>query len=435
MAKIYVNTVKYQIVTDFEIEGIVDKHDIIGAIFGQSEGLLGEELDLRELQKSGKIGRLEVEAKQVNGKTIGKIFVPSSMDMVQTSLLAAAIEAVDKVGPCDSRFKTEKIADMRESKRKNITERAREILKDMVEKMPETQELAEGIRFDLRSAELVEIGPDKLPAGPEAETAEEIIIVEGRADVLNLLKYGIKNVLGIDGSKIPASLPELCRGKNVTLFIDGDRGGEIILRNLSAIIKIDNIARAPDGKEVEELTQKEALGALRKKTEPRFGYARKMEMRERNPIRKSFGGKMGSRVPYGRPRDRERGRIGQGYRRMEEETQFFEEEKPFREEKARSIPHTVSPEEIGPFGGTMREIENSLKARLLDESNNTIKEISVRELLREMTETPHVHAVVFDGIVTKRLVDAAAKNGIKIIVGVKKGKIEPVEGIKVITLN
>ena len=56
MAKTYLSTVKYEAVVQFEITGVVDRHDIIGAVFGQSEGLLGETLDLRALQKNGKSG-------------------------------------------------------------------------------------------------------------------------------------------------------------------------------------------------------------------------------------------------------------------------------------------------------------------------------------------------------------------------------------------
>ena len=45
---------------NFEIEGVVEKPDVIGAVFGQTEGLFGPELELRELQKSGRIGRIEI---------------------------------------------------------------------------------------------------------------------------------------------------------------------------------------------------------------------------------------------------------------------------------------------------------------------------------------------------------------------------------------
>jgi len=46
-----------------EIEGVVDKPDVVGAIFGQTEGLLGEDLDLRELQRTGRVGRIQIAVK------------------------------------------------------------------------------------------------------------------------------------------------------------------------------------------------------------------------------------------------------------------------------------------------------------------------------------------------------------------------------------
>ena len=82
----------------------------------------------------------------------------------------------------------------------------------------------------------------------------------------------------------------------------------------------------------------------------------------------------------------------------------------------------------------LQELKNSLKARFLDEKNNTIKEVSVRDLLDEMHKNPATKAVVFDGIVTKRLVDAAQENNIECLVGVKKGRLENSEKVKVVTM-
>jgi len=42
--------VKYLAKLSFEIDGAVDKADIIGAIFGQTEGLFGPEMNLNEPQ-------------------------------------------------------------------------------------------------------------------------------------------------------------------------------------------------------------------------------------------------------------------------------------------------------------------------------------------------------------------------------------------------
>ena len=266
MAKTYVNTVKYMIHIKFEVKGIVDKPDIVGAIFGQSEGLLGDEMDLKELQKNGKVGRIEIEHKSALGKTKGMIYVPSSMDMVETSILAAAVESVDKVGPCEANFEVGKIEDTRGNKREEIKTRAKELLKRLMDtQMPETTEMKTEVQEDARAADIEVYGADKLPCGPDIKTDPELIVVEGRADVVNLLKNHIKNVVGMEGSKISPDIVELCREKQVTVFVDGDRGGDLIARKLMQMGKVDFVAKAPDGKEVEELQHKEIILALRKR--------------------------------------------------------------------------------------------------------------------------------------------------------------------------
>jgi DNA primase len=53
------------------------------------------------------------------------------------------------------------------------------------------------------------------------------------------------------------------------LFVDGDRGGKLIAKNVCDNAKVMEIAQAPDGKEVEELTGKEILQALRRKVKPK----------------------------------------------------------------------------------------------------------------------------------------------------------------------
>jgi DNA primase len=413
MAKTYVETVKYQISVEFEISGIVDKHDIIGAIFGQSEGLMGEDLDLRELQKSGKIGRIEVKTKTHSGKTTGELFIPSSMDMVKTSLLAASIEAVDKVGPCDSVFKTRKIDDARVQKRQQVQERAKELLRQLTAGMPESTELTEAIRADVRTAELREFGKEKLPAGPDVEKEKELIIVEGRADVINLLKHGIKNVIAVDGAKIPKSIVDLSKRKTVTAFVDGDRGGELIARKLIDVASIDFVSRAPDGKEVEELTGKEIITSLRRKAS-----AKDFEKK------RAFGGETRGRSPYRRgrakPAFQKRGAPSRSHWHREEEK---------RQPRVTPVPK----QDLGEFGALLKEVENTLKARLYGKERRQVKEVNVRDLLQAMGKEKGIETVVFDGIVTKRLLEQAEKSGIKTIVGVKKGKIEGSKKVRVLT--
>ncbi|RLG70755.1 MAG: DNA primase [Candidatus Iainarchaeum archaeon] len=367
MAKTYVSATKYTIYMRFEINGVVDKPDIIGAIFGQSEGLLGEEMDLRELQKGGKIGRIEIEHFVKNGKTVGQVIIPSGLDMVETCILAAALETVEKVGPCEAKFKVQSIEDTRMAKRKQIVERAKELYRKILEtQVPDPHELAEKVREEARAAEICYYA-NEIPCGPDVETADEIIVVEGRADVLNLLRHGIKNVISMGGSKIHPAVVELCKKKTTIAFIDGDRGGELDLRKLAQLTKVDYVARAPAGKEVEELTQKEIVQALRKK------------------------------VPYAK-----------------KTKQISQEDKKLLE--------------------MLEQLKGTLKAKLLDKDFNTIAEVPVRELLKSL-KGKTIHAIVFDGIVTKRVLEEAEAHNISIVAGIKKGKFPPSKKVKVIILE
>ncbi|MFH0906256.1 MAG: DNA primase DnaG [archaeon] len=266
MGKTYLETVKYMVVSNFEVLGLVEKPDVIGAIFGQSEGLLGSNLDIKELQKNGKIGRIDIEASHLGNKTIGQLKLPCSLSMVETAIIGASIESIEKVGPCDSVFTILQIEDTRGLKRQHIKSRAIELLgKLMQEEIPDTKELMDDVLEAFKTKEIILYGIDKLPAGPSVETSKELIVVEGRADVLTLLRYGFTNVISTGGARIPKSLADIAKQKIVTLFLDGDRGADIQQSQLMKNIKVDFIARAPDGKEVEELTQKEINQSLRRK--------------------------------------------------------------------------------------------------------------------------------------------------------------------------
>ncbi|MBI2656184.1 DNA primase, partial [Candidatus Woesearchaeota archaeon] len=214
MGKISPVAAKYIIHTAIEIEGIVDRPDVIGAIFGQTEGLLGADLELRELQKSGRIGRIEVNTETRTGKTKGTIIIPSSLDKAETSIVAAALEIIQRIGPCNAKIEVVNIEDVRVSKRSMVVERAKELLKKMIEQtMPDSRELADEVAASVRVMEIVEYGKDRLPAGPAIDESDEIIVVEGRADVLNLLKNGFKNSIAINGTSVPETIIELCQKK------------------------------------------------------------------------------------------------------------------------------------------------------------------------------------------------------------------------------
>lgn len=261
MAKVSPVSIKYMIYATFRAEGPVEKPDVIGAIFGQTEGLLGNELEMRELQKEGKIGRIEVELNMLDGKSVGEIRLPSALDKSETTIIAATLETIDRIGPTEAKIEVTKIDDVRGSKRDYIIERAKKLLETL--DAPGGNEMAKSLKEESRVARIQEYGEEKLPAGDLS--GNEIIVVEGRADVVNLIKNRVNNVIGMDGAKLPKTIAILAEEKEITLFVDGDRGGKLIAKNVIAHADIAYVATAPDGKEVEELTGKEILMSLRKR--------------------------------------------------------------------------------------------------------------------------------------------------------------------------
>ncbi|HPP44845.1 MAG TPA: DNA primase DnaG, partial [Methanomassiliicoccaceae archaeon] len=260
------STTKYMIKARLQADGIVEKPDVVGAIFGQTEGLLGDELDLRDLQKSGRIGRIEVEVSSKQGKSDGEILIPSSLDQVETVILASALETIDRVGPCKAKINILSIEDVRISKRQKIIDRAKDLLTELIKQSKSSGvDLTESVRQSVQVEEIVHFGKDHLPAGPNVQDSDAIIVVEGRSDVLNLLKSGIKNAIAVEGTNIPRTISDLSKERVITAFVDGDRGGELILRELFQVAEVDFVARAPRGMEVEELTQKQIMKSLRNK--------------------------------------------------------------------------------------------------------------------------------------------------------------------------
>jgi len=260
------DTTKYLIHISLAAEGVVEKPDVVGAIFGQTEGLLGEDLDLRDLQRTGRVGRIDVQITSKKGETKGEILISTSLDRAETAILAASLETIDRVGPCVAHVTVDSVEDIRVSKRKKIVERAKEILIDRFDDGTiDSDELLDDVRQTLRIEKIGSIGEERAPAGPNVLESDAIIIVEGRADVLNLLRYGIKNAVAVEGTNIPKSVVELCEKKTTTAFFDGDRGGELILRELLQVADIDFVAFSPKGKSVEDMTRKEVIKTLRNK--------------------------------------------------------------------------------------------------------------------------------------------------------------------------
>lgn len=521
------DTTKYIIRTKISADGVIERPDIVGAIFGQTEGLLGTDLDLRELQKTGRIGRIEVMVTTKNGKTRGNIFIPSSLDKVKTSVLAASLETIDRVGPCVATIEVTKIEDVRAAKRVNIVERAKDIYKTMFDDdLLETQEITDVIRESVRVEGITTYGKNKLPAGPEYN-ANEIIVVEGRADVLTLLKYGIKNTISVGGTNVPPEVVDLLKGKKVTIFTDGDRGGELIIRELMQMANVDYVARPPDGKAVEDLVQKEIILALRRKMTKdqyieKFGIILPSSKRIKKPAEpekvsassKLLEKKTPKRITKIRqtallsdsdpkfdeeeaPRVRRTRteRLSERPEKIEKITERVEriektprEERPVRQPrlktervKADELDDIIAvkyveldadekeaqaPEErpgrvravfesdvrgVGkqmrgrdtgrgrreeevekeqkpsipaPFDKEMETLAGTLTSRILDRNNDVLFEIPVRDLANTLKSGVNgAKTVVFDGVVTQRIIDIAAEQGIENLVGLKIGNV------------
>lgn len=260
------DTTKYLIHINIEAEGVVEKTDVVGAIFGQTEGLLGEDMDLRDLQRSGRVGRIDVTLTSKHGKTAGDLYIASSLDRAETAILAAALETIERIGPCVSRISVEGIEDLRAIKRRKIVDRAKELLMESFDEVGlSTNEILAEVREASRVVKITAIGDERLPAGPTVLESDAIIILEGRADVLNLLRCGIKNTVAVEGTKVPEIVSELSRKKNTTVFVDGDRGGDLILKELLQVADVDFVAFSPRGRSVEDMTRKEIIKSLRNK--------------------------------------------------------------------------------------------------------------------------------------------------------------------------
>ena len=415
MGKISQVTSKYIVQATIQIEGVVDRPDIIGAVFGQTEGLLGSDLELRELQRSGRIGRIEVTVQVKGGKTSGTVVIPSSLDKTETSIIAAALEVIQRIGPCNAKLHVQKIEDIRISKRKYVVERAKQLLKQMIDGvMPDSAEIAQEVAQSVRVMELVEYGRERLPAGPAIDDMEEILIVEGRADVLVLLKHGFKNAIAMNGTSCPKSLIELCKTKEVTVFVDGDRGGDLIIKELIQVAEIDFVTKAPDGKEVEELTKKEIHKALRSHIN-----AEQAKLEYSGTVTSLKRKHMSSDRPDSRSRPPSRG-----------STRPSSRDRPVRTERrpTRRTAPVLSSDEKKKFSKMIESLVGTHGAYLLDEKQAILGKVPLSELATTIKSLPkgNVYAVLFDGSAEKDIVEAAERAGIQHMVAMDS-KVKPRE--------
>jgi len=409
------DTTKYLIHITIHAEGVVEKSDVVGAIFGQTEGLLGEDLDLRDLQRTGRVGRIDVQITSKKGETRGEILIASSLDRAETAILAASLETVDRVGPCIAHVTVEKIEDIRVTKRRKVVDRAKELLVERFEEGAiESTVLLDEVRDSLRIEKVSEVGPDSVPAGPNVTDSDAIIIVEGRADVINLLRYGIKNAVAVEGTKVPPTIVELCQTKTATAFLDGDRGGELILRELLQVADIDFVAYAPRGRSVEDMSRKEVTKALRNKVPVEF-------------IREQTEAGAGE----GKPAKASHAEAAAASRTREEA----------RMEGGKPSGVRIPREPVGSGPVTLRdhveEVRGRSTGRFLSPDFSVLLDLKAQDLERVLESLKgDVTGLVVDRVIDQRLLDMLAAKGVEFLVARDyRGIIKRPLSVKILKMN
>ncbi len=389
---------KYQIKIRFEVEGVVERADVVGAVFGQTEGLFGPEMNLHELQKNWKVGRIDIRLESKNGRTHGEVIIPMSTDMSTAAVIAAAIENIDKVGPCTARFNLDKIEDVRALKRKYIAERAKEIMKQWASKTSsESTEILKEVTESTKPARITTFGKEKLPAGPGVYTANEVYVVEGRADVLKFLKAGIENVVAVEGTKVPESIKRLSKEKKITAVLDGDRGGQLIEKELGQVAEVQKVIHAPTGKEVEDLTPIEIIDLVR----PDVRHLAKPHV-QAAPAQTHLPEELKEKAEA-----------------VAAATTAAAPSAPPAAPPAPKVPQQL----VTKIKEIYKSIDGTLESAILDAKMKPIVQIPVNQLVEQLGKQKNAKTVVFDGIITQRLVDASESVGVKTLVGHRVGDL------------
>jgi len=410
--------VKYHVKLKFDVDGLVEKADIIGAIFGQTEGLLGPEMNLNELQKVSKVGRIEVNVDTKSNSARGDALIPMSTDISTAALIAAAIESIDKVGPFQAKFSLVGIDDIRAIKKKVIVDRAKKIVQEWATKtISEGEEMLKDVYDASKPGRLTTFGKAQLACGVGVFDSDWIILVEGRADVINLLRAGYDNSIAIEGAKIDETILKLTQGKRTIAFIDGDRAGDLILKELQGLVDIEKVYRAPPGREVEECTPLEISEILKdveqfindKINDTNTIPSNVQQIRNHHRIdhsqNQSNNQDQNSSITYNRNLTNQSLNKHNNYDNSDQK------------QSPDNIISKEDEEVISIVKKVFQEINETLEGVVFDKSMKRIVKIPISEIMKKISELKDGNLLILDGIVTPRLVEAANKSGIRYIIG------------------
>ncbi|MBA2266968.1 MAG: DNA primase [Nitrosopumilus sp.] len=410
--------VKYHVKLKFDVDGLVEKADIIGAIFGQTEGLLGPEMNLNELQKVSKVGRIEVNVDTKSNSARGDALIPMSTDISTAALIAAAIESIDKVGPFQAKFSLVGIDDIRAIKKKVIVDRAKKIVQEWATKtISEGEEMLKDVYDASKPGRLTTFGKAQLACGVGVFDSDWIILVEGRADVINLLRAGYDNSIAIEGAKIDETILKLTQGKKTVAFIDGDRAGDLILKELQGLVDIEKVYRAPAGREVEECTPLE-ISEILKDVEQLM----KDKINDTNAVPSNVQQiRNHRRVDHNQDQSNNQDQNSAFPYDRDFTTQSLNKHDNYDNSNQRQSPDNMTSKEdeevISIVKQVFQEINETLGAMIFDKSMKKIVKIPISEIMKKISDLKDGNLLILDGIVTPRLVEAANKSGIKYIIG------------------
>lgn len=376
---------KYLIRADIKVNGSVQRKDIIGAIMGQTEGLLGDELEIRKLQRTARIGHVDVEIESKGGKVHGVISVPSSMDNVETSIIASALETIDRIGPCAAVIKVIDIQDVRATKRTAVVDRAKELLLGLVNSgEAASKTVIEEVRSVLTTGTATSF--HGLTSGPNVESSTSLIIVEGRNDVRNLLNCGVKNAISADGAgDMKQELIDLANSKEtVILAIDGDRGGEMLFSQLIETLQVDFVAQAPVGQEWELLPQKTVTKCLSMKVDAtKFAHILK--------------------------------------KKQESDSGNVAKDKNWTEDMPEEYVVEEAPAEVQEFFDHLDNLEPK-KAVFIMVDGTVSDPVGASTLAKKANEADGAIAMIINGPVSERTLEIASEAAIPTVIGTKAGK-------------
>lgn len=459
------DTAKYLIHADITADGVVERSDVVGAIFGQTEGLLGDDLDLRDLQQSSKVGRIDVHVESQHGQSFGTITIASSLDKVETAILAASLETIERVGPCRASVSIANIEDVRAAKRREVVDRAKDLLTSSFDDSVMTsQEILDEVRQSVRIEDITEY--EGFPAGPNVTDSDAIIVVEGRSDVLTLLRYGVKNAIAVEGTNVPDTVADLTQARTTTAFLDADRGGDLILKELDQVGDIDYVAIAPRGKSVEDLSRDEVMASLRGKrrfdrfeTDDTVMAATDGSTFPAPETDETVVQPMEPSIETEDDEDAEsdaaveRGSETQAEREIETEAETDSEgdgdepgvsdddEPDDRDPKSASEREAKSEAEREPMtlrGHTKAVVDgHSDTVRLLDDDFGILADAPAAETFATIAEAdPVPHAVVIDGVLSQRILDVSAQRGVEQIIAREEGEfVKKPTTVRIITAD